>query len=215
LAERLQDAGHRVVCVGTPPTNNAIEVPIVFGDQEQGGYLAVKHLLDLGHRRIAFQFLGDYPTLRRWAGCQHAIEEAKANGIGLQTEVLDVIESGDCFGQIGPWCKDDQAVQEYFASPTAPTAIVSWNDDFAVKLLTRLQSAGIRVPTDVSLIGYDNLARSAAVHPALTTIDGAFDQQIRAALRLLSQPEAPVRNQSIIVLPTLINRESTALPRGA
>jgi LacI family transcriptional regulator len=79
-------------------------------------------------------------------------------------------------------------------------------------MLTLLQRAGLRVPEDISLIGYDNLTRSAAVYPPLTTIDGALDQQIQAALRLLTQTDPPSKTRSIIVLPTLIRRESTAAP---
>jgi DNA-binding LacI/PurR family transcriptional regulator len=213
LAERLQAEGHRVVFVGTPHTDDAIEVPIVFGDQEHGGYLAVKHLLELGHRRFAFHFSGDYPTLRRWVGCQRALDEARQEGLELHTEMLDVAYGGELDGLVAEWGRDLDAVRAYFARPEAPTALVSWNDDMAVKVLTLLQSAGVRVPEDVSLIGYDNLTRSAAVHPSLTTVDGVLDQQIQSALRLLSQSNPSPRNQSIIVLPTLIQRESTAPPR--
>src|SRR5215216_4363601 len=53
LAKQLQDAGHRVVVVGTPYADVTSEVPVVYGDQEQGGYLATRHLMELGHRRLA------------------------------------------------------------------------------------------------------------------------------------------------------------------
>lgn len=211
LATRLQAAGNRVVFVGTPYADTPVEVPNVFGDQEHGGYLAVKHLLDLGHRRIAFHFGGDYAHLRRWTGCLQALEEARCEGQEIHTEMLEL--NYDNSEAVAGWGKGFELVRAYFARPEAPTAIVSWNDDTAIKLLTLLLRAGIRVPEDVSLIGYDNLARGAAVHPALTTIDGVLDQQIQAALRLLTQPAAPPGNQSTVVLPTLIQRESTAQPR--
>jgi hypothetical protein len=214
LAERLQAEGNRVVFVGTPYTDDPIQVPVVFGDQEQGGYLAVKHMLDLGHRRIAFHFQEDYAHLRRWIGCQHALKEAHADGIQVRTDQIDF--SHIKYQRAGlEWSKDLDYVREYFARPQAPTAIVSWNDDTAINMLTLLQRAGLRVPEDISLIGYDNLARCATVHPALTTVDGVLEQQIQMALRMLTQPIPPPKNQSIVVLPLLVHRESTSSPRAA
>lgn len=198
LAERLQAHGHRVVFVGTPYADSAVEVPCVSGDQEHGGYLTVKHLLDLGHRRLAFHFEGDYQNLRRWVGCQRALKEAAEEGLEIHFEILELEFN------------DPSLVQAYFQRPGAPTAILSWNDDMAIKLLTLLQRAGIRVPEEVSLVGYDNLNRSAEVFPALTTVDGALGTQIQAALRMLSQPTPPSRTQSIIVMPTIVCRDSSA-----
>ena len=203
FAEKLHAAGHRVVFVGTPTTDVEVNLPYVAGDQEHGGYLAVKHLIDLGHRRIVFHFIGDYTALRRWIGCQRALNEAQEEGIEVESEILD--HSDAC-----QWKVDSAQVKTYFARSDAPTGIVSWNDDSAIELLTILLRNGIRVPEDVSLVGYDNLKRSGNVHPALTTVDGALDSQIQAALRLLSQPQ-PVSNvPSVIVLPNLIQRDSSS-----
>src|SRR5207253_5251000 len=54
MAKQLQDAGCRAVILGAPPADVTPEVPCVYGDHEQGGYLATRHLIDLRHRRIAF-----------------------------------------------------------------------------------------------------------------------------------------------------------------
>jgi DNA-binding LacI/PurR family transcriptional regulator len=221
LAERLHEAGHRVVLVGTPFTDTMTQVPVVSGDQEHGGYLAIKHLLELGHRRVAihllqgsgFDFSRDYVKVPRFVGYQHAIEEAREEGHDIQLQLLDAEYGGEFHGQVIEWGRNPDKVREYFSSPDAPTAIASWNDDMAIRLLNQLQRAGIRVPEDVSLIGYDNLARSASMHPSLTTVDGVLDQQIRAALRLLAQPKAPSKTHSVVVLPTLVRRESTAPPQ--
>jgi DNA-binding LacI/PurR family transcriptional regulator len=212
LAEKLQAAGHRVVFVGTAYNDVSVEVPHVSGDQEYGGYVAVRHLLELGHRRIAFDFTDDYRNLRRWSGCEAAIAEAREEGLEIEFGVLGVKNSGEPDSLIAGWGTDPDTVRVFFSRAGAPTAIVSWNDDMAVKMLTLLQRAGLQVPEDVSLMGYDNLSRSATVHPALTTIDGALDQQIQAALRLLTQPNSLTQKQSIIVLPSLVQRESTASP---
>jgi DNA-binding LacI/PurR family transcriptional regulator len=217
LAERLHHAGHRVVLVGTPFNDTTTKVPVVSGDQEHGGYLAIKHLLELGHRRIAihtyqndgFDYSRDYVKVPRFVGYQHAIDEAREEGHDIRLQLLSAQYGGEFHGQVVEWGRDPDKVREYFSGSTAPTAIVSWNDDIAIRLLSQLQRAGVRVPEDVSLVGYDNLARGASMHPSLTTVDGVLDQQIRAALRLLTHAQAPAKAQSVVVLPTLIQREST------
>jgi DNA-binding LacI/PurR family transcriptional regulator len=221
LAERLYEAGHRVVLLGTPFADTATEVPVISGDQEHGGYLAMKHLLDLGHRRVAihsyynnaFDYSRDYVKVPRFVGYHHAIEEAREEGRDIEFQVLGAEYGGEFHGQVIEWGRNPEKVRAYFSSPEAPTAIVSWNDDIAIRLLSQLQRAGVRVPEDVSLVGYDNLARGASMHPSLTTVDGVLDQQIRAALRLLTQPQAPAKTHSVVVLPALVKRESTAPPQ--
>ena len=69
--------------------------------------------------------------------------------------------------------------------------MVVWNDHEAVRLATVLSRAGVRVPEQVSLVGYDNLPESSLIYPLLTTIDQAIGQQLRLALRLLTQPVPP------------------------
>jgi LacI family transcriptional regulator len=221
LAERLREAGHHVVLVGTPLTDTTTEVPVVSGDQEHGGYLAMKHLLELGHRRIAlhlfkdsgFNFSRDYVKMPRFVGYQHAIDEAREEGHDILLQFLDAEHGGESHGQVIEWGRDPDKVREYFSSPDAPTAIASWNDDLAIRLFSQLQRTGIRIPEDVSLVGYDNLARGASMHPSLTTVDGVLEQQIRAALRLLTHTQMQAKTHSVVVLPTLVSRESTAAPR--
>jgi biotin operon repressor len=205
LAKRLHEAGHRVVFIGTLHADDSVEIPNVSGDQEHGGFLTVQHLLELGHRHIAFHVSADYPQLRRWEGWQRAMEEARECGLNVQSTILDLAVNWQ-------WRQRDDLVRAYFSRPDAPTAIVSWNDDSAAELLTLLLRSGVRVPEDVSLIGYDNLRRGAELHPALSTVDGALDIQIQAALRLLKQRHLIPTHQTIVV-PTVVPRESTSAPR--
>ena len=76
-----------------------------------------------------------------------------------------------------------------------------------------LSRAGVRVPEQVSLVGYDNLPESSLIYPQLTTIDQAIGQQLRLALRLLTHPVPPPPSQTVLVTPTLIPRGSSAPPR--
>ena len=203
VAKQLQDAGQRVVSVGTPYAYTMPEVPVVQGDQEHGGYLATGHLLELGHRRIAFRGWSDWPQMQRWHGHQKALSEARQQGI-------DVRDSEIFEGEYRQWRDDPETAEAYFRRPEAPTGIVVWNDHMAVALLTLLSYIGIRVPQDVSLVGYDNVPEGQQVHPSLTTVESALDQQLQAAIRLLTQPVAPPPTTTVVVLPTLISRESSA-----
>jgi len=202
LAKRLLDAGHRVVLVGALDANALPDVPNVFGDQEQGGYLATQHLLELGHRKLAF--FGDSRVMRtqRWSGHQRALREARRSGLEFAASYFNLEE-------IELWRGDLARARAYFASPEAPTGIVAWNDHEAVGLLTLMQRIGVRVPEDVSLVGYDNLPEGRHVHPTLTTLDTALTAQVKAALSLLTREVPAPATFQTVVMPTLIRREST------
>ena len=205
LGKRFQAEGHRVVIVGSPPTDSLPEVPCVHVDQEQGGYLVVRHLLELGHRRIALGYDHQSP---RWRGHERALREARAKGKAsvVTFSELSWDEVGDS------WQRDPRLAAEYFRQPDAPTAVATWNDHNAAALLAVLTRAGIEVPEQVSLVGFDNLPEAQLVHPPLTTVDSAIEQQLQAALGLLTRPDAPPSSHTVVVLPTLIGRESSASP---
>lgn len=212
VAIRLQDAGYRAVIVGTPPVDEVSEAPCVYGDHEQGGYLAVKHLIQLGHSRLAYLHLdqSDLTRQRRWAGHQRAIAEAAKTWLKIETQHLTLRE-------VEGWSAEPERAREYFKRPDAPTGIVAWNDHQAMLLMAALQRAGLNVPNDISVIGYDSLPAGELMTPSLTTVDGGVHQQLDAAVRLLTQESAPPRTTTVIVLPQLIQRELTAprVPRGA
>lgn len=202
LAEQLHQAGNRTVLVGTPYVDVEPQVPTVQGDQEQGGYLAARHLLNLGHRRIAFRGASDLPHLRRWQGHQRALAEVRKRGLAVQDSVIYEDEYLRWQGAPGE-------AKAFFERPDAPTGIVVWNDYEAVPLLSLLSFIGVRVPEDVSVVGYDNLPEGERMHPPLTTVDGAIEQQLQAAVHLLTRPVAPSPSHTVVVLPTLVPRASS------
>lgn len=203
LACRLQDAGHRVVLVGTPRTYGELGVPNVYGNHEQGGLLATRHLLELGHRRIAFYGDPELASSARLNGHERALNEFRKRGETVQSEVIT-------YDQFAHWRTHPQEARAYFARTAAPTGIVTWNDTRAVEMLSLLNFIGLRVPQDISLVGYDNLPESRRIFPALTTVDANLDQQLEAALGVLTQPEAASVPPVIITLPALIRRDSSA-----
>ena len=203
LAKQLHDAGCRVVLVGVPLADQAYGVPTVFGDHYQGGYLATRHLIQLGHRSILFYGDVHARQTRRWRGHERAVRESVKAGQEIVSSILT-------FPEFKHWESDVSDVQAYFNAPNAPTAIVAWNDHEAIPLMRALNRAGLRVPQDVSLVGYDNLPESQIANPALTTVDGNLEQQLQAALDILTAPVAPPDTHTVVVLPTLICRDSSA-----
>jgi DNA-binding LacI/PurR family transcriptional regulator len=203
IARRLHANGERVVLVGAPMADEMAGVPNVHGDQEHGGYIATRHLLELGHRRIVFFCTETGQRTRRWVGHQRALSEVRKRGLDVQDSVLLVEDAAR-------WTGDLSAARAYFQRADAPTGIVAWNDHEAVMLLTLLHHIGLRVPDDISLVGYDNLPEGQKVHPPLTTLETSVESQLQAALKLLMQPNPPSNSHIVVVLPSLIRRNSSA-----
>ena len=205
LAQQLHDRGHRVALVGSPPPAVHSEVPSVRADHAHGGYVATKHLIDQGHRRLAF--LHADPKVAdsaRWAGHQRALREAREAGHAV-TDALYLKE------QLDAWQADPQRMALDLRASDAPTGLVLWNDQEALKLLALLQKAGLRVPEDVSGVGYDNLPESERSDPPLTTVDHGLAQQVQAAVNLLTDDTAQVLCR-VQVVPALVPRHSSGPP---
>jgi DNA-binding LacI/PurR family transcriptional regulator len=218
VAIRLLERGQRVVVVGTPPVDTVPEAPSICGDQQQGGYLATRYLLDQGHRRIAFVDQSEpnatlpypFPLLQRprWRGHQEALAEAEVRGLTVTATLLGK-ES------VNKMHADPEEARRFFGEPSAPTALVCLNDTAALRMLGLLTRAGIRVPEDVSLIGYDNLPESADCHPPLTTVEPFTDTQLRTALDLLTRPVPPPNSYTVVIPPVLKERATVAPPHAS
>jgi LacI family transcriptional regulator len=208
LAWRLHEAGCRVAMIGAPVIDAAPRVPCVHGDHELGGYLTARHLLELGHRRLAFQGGADAERTPRWLGVQRALAEAGRRHQGLRLTLVTDQE-------LAAWRHEPLLAAGAVRGATAPTAIIAWNDHHAMQLVGILGRAGVQVPRDVSVAGYDNLPESAMVYPPLTTVDHALPQQVTAALGLLMRSQPPPPTYTLVTVPTLVTRGSTAPPPAA
>ena len=142
-------------------------------NNEAGGYLACRYLLDAGHRRIAcLANLASNTGRERVAGYERALREC---GIGPDPAL--VLESAYYI----PAAYDAAA---RLASLDA-TAIFATSDNIALGLLKRLYERGLRVPRDYSVVSYDNSAADVLFEPALTSIEQNVDELSAAALDLL------------------------------
>ncbi|GKU77439.1 LacI family DNA-binding transcriptional regulator [Paenibacillus sp. L3-i20] len=181
-----------------------IVAPSVRVDNFQGGYWATKHLIDLGHTDIA-HISGSTPFLsskERVAGYIQAMTEAN-----LHTRVVPgqfTIESGYEIGE------------QWVHSATVPTAVFAGDDMMAYGVMDAFKNNGLRIPTDVSVVGYDDQLFATQLRPQLTTIRQPVEQiggnAIELLLRCIEDPESHMSSKPIKLQPELLIRQSTCPP---
>ncbi|MGW0480177.1 LacI family DNA-binding transcriptional regulator [Nonomuraea sp. NPDC003214] len=207
---RILDAG--VTCVllesaaGDLPDGLAVDQ--VGHDDETGGYLATRHLLDLGHTdpppAVITADERVLPAARRLSGYRRALAER-----GLRPPP-GYVRRGEFTSETG-----HEQMAALLALPVPPTAVFCANDESAFGALAALRERGLCVPGDVSVIGYDDIAMAAHASPPLTTI--ASDKELLGAqavwhlVQRIRRPGLTGRDTRIAV--RLVVRESTAPPR--
>jgi LacI family purine nucleotide synthesis repressor len=133
----------------------------IIDNSELGGYLATKYLIDRGHKDIACLsgHLNKLACQERIAGFRRAMAEAN-----LEVNDNWILEGNfECDTAV-------LAADKIIAMDKMPTAVFCFNDTMALGLMSRLQQKGVRVPDDISVIGYDNIELAEYFSPPLTTI---------------------------------------------
>jgi DNA-binding LacI/PurR family transcriptional regulator len=196
----LQDANVPFMCINgrkpvpeaqlaeMPELQETYEIDLkahwVYIDHESGGYIATRHLIDNGHRRIAMinPEMSHYPLHYlpgligfRIEGYKKALLEA---GIEIDRELL--VE-----GALTERSAICAAIDKLLAMKNRPTALFAADDAIAVFAITHLQSRGIRIPHDISVIGYGNWSVSSVCSPQLTTIDVPWAQMGQIGTEML------------------------------
>lgn len=179
--------------------------PAVLVDSRKGAAMAMNHLLDLGHRRIGvLNGPMDDPIagLPRWEGYQGAAAE---RGVVIDSAL---VRTGDFRLESGY-----RGMQQLLALPAPPTAVVAASDLMAIGAINAALDRGLRVPHDLSVVGFDNIWFAAAVRPALTTVAQPMYEIGARAIRTLV---AAVAGQAEPVVdwiePFMLERSSTATP---
>ncbi len=152
------------------------DVDEVMVDNEQGGYQATQYLLSLGHRRIGC-ICGPSrltPSSLRFKGYQRALKDG---GVPFREEL---VVSGDLRFQGGERC-----MRKLLDLPQRPTAVFAFNDMMAIGAIRAIRNAGLRVPEDISLVGFDNIPISTATYPALTTVAQPIPRLAKTITHLL------------------------------
>jgi LacI family transcriptional regulator len=202
--QQLQRQLVPVVVIDTDSATSAL-VPTVGSNNWNGGLLATRHLLELGHRRIAL-ISGPEDVLcsrARAAGFQFAHDEA---GVPVDPDLV----------RYGSFYVDAGYVHglELLALPDRPTAIFAGSDMQAMGVLRAAWQLGLNVPEDLSVIGYDNLPVTAWTVPALTTINQPLGDMASTATQMLLDLARGVglSTSRVDLVTELVVRESTAPP---
>ncbi len=170
------DAHSVIPVVAIDPHTGPTGLPTVDSDNFAGAVMAVEHLVALGHRRIGL--MGGRPDLEsarlREAGFRAALQAA-----GLEVDESLVVNGG-----FRPETAT-QPARELLDRPDRPTAIFAANDLSAIRTIEVARELGLRVPDDLSVIGFDNVPESALCEPPLTTISQPLRDIGARALHLL------------------------------
>jgi LacI family transcriptional regulator len=182
------------------------QVDVVRGDSHDGAYQLVRHLLSLGHRRVAvLSGPKDVSTAEdRVVGYCRALEEA---GLAIRA---DWVRYGK-FSQESGY----EMTQQVLATLPRPTALFAVNNFIAVGALRALRNAELSVPEDMALVSFDDLTSELVVEPFLTVADQpAYEMGQRATELLLTRlSESALDGYQEIVLPTkIVVRKSSGLP---
>ena len=176
-------------------------------DHALAATLALEHLHGLGHRRIAFikgqEFSSD--TEERWQAIAAA---AAARGLAVDPRLVQQLVGNSASPELG-----EIATAQLLAERVPFTALFAFNDISAIGAIRALRSAGLRVPQDVSVVGFDDIASAAFQNPSLTTVRQPLRHMgMVAAQTLLQRIAAPAPApypRLLTVEPELVAREST------
>jgi LacI family transcriptional regulator len=189
-------------------------IPSIMEDGHAAGVVATRHLLDLGHRRILHLTMADYDdrlltgrrrnTKARYEGYRDTMLEA-----GLEPIICDSISNRIAPPMYGEARRLAGWIMEH---PAHPTAVFCYSDRIAFGLLNGLADLGVRVPQDMSVVGFDNLPAGVWSRPALTSVGiDRVEMGKRAAGALFSATGGEMP-RAVQLKPRLVQRQSTDVP---
>lgn len=234
----LRAAGIPLVMLGAPYHPDA---PLVYCDMRQALREVAEHLLKLGHRQLILMTPAGYNLrLRNWRRqqrCQGFIDAIRgAGGRVFETQGLPGARrrpgrpagaaiTGEIFRQptppvlFDPYQPGRLAMRALLARPHPPRAVLCANDDWALGALGVCAAAGLRVPEEIAITGFDNASFGAALYPPLTTVAQPSEGLARAAVDLLVRQirgESLTAEESKVKLPCrLVVRRSCGAAGGA
>ena len=197
----------RIPCVAVDLDLVGPRTGYVMSDNVEGGRIAVRHLSGLGHTRIA-TIAG--PASTRPGADRLLGYRAECERLGLATPE-GYEQEGDFYPESG-----SAAMQALLALDRPPTGIFAASDLMALGAMRAAQERGLRVPGDISIVGFDDIQLASLLHPSLTTVRqekaGLGVAAADALLRMLDRPES---SPAVVSMPVeLVVRESTGRPRA-
>ncbi len=180
-------------------------------NHERASHLALAHLVELGHRKIAFIKGQDFSsdTEIRW---KSNLEAAARLGIRVSPKLTAQLEEDSPSPHVGY-----KATKKLIKSGEPFTAIVAFNDVSALGAMRAVFESGLRVPDDISVVGFDDIQSAEFQHPGLTTIRQPLRKMGRTAAEVILHRVGnhhQRHQREIVVEPELIVRESTCAVRA-
>jgi LacI family transcriptional regulator len=205
IVKAAADAGLPIVLAVRSLVGSGL--PTVATDDVMGGYLAARHLADLGHHVVG-EIAGPQevqPFINRSIGFARGAEEARIDVVRLD------VQAHDPNPEAGARLTDLILGRD----GETPTAIFAHNDSMAIGALAALRARGINCPQDISVLGYNDAPLDEHLHPPLSTIgfpgDRIGESAAGIALSLIKDPNSVIG--SVNFPPTVVQRESTAPPK--
>lgn len=198
--QQLIDANIPYVVVDRDEPNTIADLVLI--DNLEGGKIAVNHLVSLGHHKIAC-ITGPSmvnPSADRYLGYCQSLEN---NGLAFNEKY---VVSGDFRHKSG-----EVAMNKLLRLPDPPTAIFVCNDMMAIGAIRAVNKSGLRVPEDISIIGFDNIPIAEAIVPALTTVAQPITKITHTAMEILFQRMGGNTHNfpsRVTLVPELIIRDS-------
>ncbi len=202
--QRLYRIGFPVVLIyQTPPKD--LPIPSVTIENKTGARCIVDHLIEVhNYRRIAYLAgrIDQEDTYWREMGYRESLD---SHGIAIDPKL---IACGDFDRK-----QARLSVEAWLASGTEIDAVFAADDEMAIGVLAAFEHAGIRVPQDIALVGFDDMYLSQYLNPPLTTVNAPTEQVGRVAIQLLLQKIQGQHTDNLVLLPTeLIIRQSCGCP---
>ncbi len=178
---------------------SSLDVDCLFVDEERGNTMAVEHLLHRGYRKIGF--IGEYNTRNR---CDFFLKVMKQYDMPVNPAFVRIAQNR---GEEGGYLR----MKEILSMVDLPDAIYAGYDQMAIGAIHAISESGLRVPTDIAVIGFDNIPISQYIAGGITTIGTPFDEIAAIVVRILmhriSQPFG--QPQQVAIKPSLIVRATT------
>lgn len=208
------DTGKPTVMIGSAP--KVRDVPRVALNNQRGGALAFEYLAGLGHRQCAV--IKGHPwraaSGQRFEGI---VQAARDHGAILDERLVKELHSGNSPREASMPEEGYTCAMDLLATKLPFTSLICFNDVTAIGAIRAFRGAGLRVPEDVSVIGFDDIESAGYLTPSLTTLRQPLEQMGELAaehlIGMIDGGQPPM--SEVLVDPTLIERESTAALAGA
>jgi LacI family transcriptional regulator len=204
MARALDKSGSRLVLCGRPPLGSDVPATVVEYDNEGGAFAITSYLISLGHRDIVFLGAGE-PG--------HTTIDGRLRGFVRAHESHQIPVAPQRRAAI-PFDRESgyRATRDLLAGGHTFTAIFAVTDVLASGALVALREAGLRVPEDVSLVGYDDIPLALDVTPTLTTVHVDHEELGRTAVRLALHRERHAMSQHTVMGTHVVIRDSAGPP---